>query len=236
MKDIQLMQGDCLELMKSIPDGSIDFILADPPYEFRKEDNGGGGMLNTRKYDKQIITKLGGNGMLDCGITREFLDSTKRLFKKGYNAVFFCNQQQLLLYLQFAKDNNYRFNVLVWHKTNPTPLCNNKYLDDIEFQIQIKSKHYKINGNYSSKSKVFTSQVNKKDKKTFSHPTIKPEMLTQKYVLNHTNEGDVVLDMFMGSGTTGVACVRTNRKFIGIELDENYFNIAKDRIEKEKKQ
>lgn len=228
---IDLKCGDCLEIMKDIPDNSIDMILTDPPYQFRKSDNGGGGMLSTRKYDKEIITKLGSKNILDCGITMDFLEETKRLFKKGYNAVYFCNQHQLSMYIDFANNNNYRFNILVWCKTNPTPLCNNKYLDDLEFQIQIKSKHYKIGGNYKTKSKFYISQVNKKDKEKFNHPTIKPLELIEKFVINHTSENDVILDLFMGSGTTGVACVNTNRNFIGIELDEKYFNIAKERIE-----
>ena len=229
---IDLRQGDCLELMKEIPDKSIDMILTDPPYQFRKEDNGGGGMLNTRKYDKEIHTKLGSTNILDSGITEAFLEETKRLFKKGYNAVYFCNQQQLKMYIDFANKNKYRFNVLVWCKTNPTPLCNNKYLDDIEFQVQIKSNHYKIGGTYRTKSKVYTSSINKKDKELYQHPTIKPLELVEKYLINHSNENDIVFDPFMGSGTTGVACVNTQRNFIGIELDKNYFNIAKERIER----
>ena len=231
--NIDLRQGDCLELLKDIPDKSIDMILTDPPYEFRKGDNGGGGMLATRKYDKQIISKLGSKNKLDCGISLEFLQETKRLFKKGYNAIYFCNQHQLKMYIEFADINKYRYNILVWHKTNPTPLCNNKYLDDIEFQIQIKSKEYKIGGNYKTKSKVFTSSINKKDKEKYNHPTIKPIELIEKFLINHSNENDVVLDLFMGSGSTGVACKHLNRNFIGIELDKHYFEIAKKRIDEE---
>ena len=231
-KYIDLRQGDCLEIMKDIPDKSIDLIVTDPPYQFRKEDNGGGGMLNTRKYDKEIHTKLGSTNILDCGITEDFLEETKRLFKKGYNAVYFCNQQQLKMYIDFADKNKYRFNILVWNKTNPTPLCNNKYLDDLEFQVQIKSKDYKIGGNYKTKSKCYISQINKKDKQLYEHPTIKPLDLVEKFIINHSNENDIILDPFMGSGTTGVACINTNRNFIGIELNEKYFNIAKERIEK----
>lgn len=227
---IDLKHGDCLEILKDIPDKSVDLIVTDPPYQFRKEDNGGGGMLNSRKYDKEIHTKLGSKNVLDCGITQEFLEETKRLFKKGYNAVYFCNQQQLKMYIDFANRNKYRFNIMVWCKTNPTPLCNNKYLDDLEFQVQIKSNDFKIGGTYKTKSKYYTSQVNKRDKKLYGHPTIKPIELVEKFIINHSNEGDTILDCFMGSGTTGVACKNLNRNFIGIELDENYYKIACERI------
>ena len=228
---IDLRNGDCLEIRKSIPNKSIDLIITDPPYQFRKGDNGGGGMLNSRKYDKEIHSKLGSNNILDCGITEDFLEETKRLFKKGYNAVYFCNQHQLKMYIEFAEKNKYRFNILIWNKTNPTPLCNNKYLDDIEFQIQIKSKDYKIGGNYKTKSKVYISQINKKDKELYGHPTIKPLELVEKFIINHSSENDIVLDLFMGSGTTGVACKKLDRNFIGIEIDKKYYETAKKRIE-----
>ena len=233
---IDLRCGDCLEIMKDIPDKSIDLIVTDPPYQFRKEDNGGGGILTTRKYDKEIHTKLGSTNILDCGITTDFLEETKRLFRKGYNAVYFCNQQQLKMYIDFADKNKYRFNILVWYKTNPMPLCNNKYLDDLEFQVQIKSEDYRIGGDYKTKSKCYISQINEKDKRLYEHPTVKPLDLVGKFIINHSNENDVVLDPFMGSGTTGVACKELNRNFIGIELDKKYFEIARKRIEETKRE
>ena len=104
----------------------------------------------------------------------------------------------------------------------------------MEFQIQIKSKDYKIGGNYKTKSKFYISSINKKDKELYNHPTIKPLDLVEKFIINHSNEEDIVLDPFMGSGTTGVACKNLNRNFIGIELDEKYFEIAKRRIEEVK--
>ena len=181
---IELLHGDCLELMKEIPDKSIDMVLTDPPYEFNPNNNGGGGMVNERKVYKEISTKLGSDKKLDCGITADFLENLKRVFRKGYNAVFFCNQFQLKMYMDFAEKNDYRYNILVWYKTNPTPLCNNKYLDDLEFQIQIKSSDYKIGGSYKTKSKCFISGINKVDKELYKHPTIKPLELVKKFIIN----------------------------------------------------
>ena len=77
---------------------------------------------------------------------------------------------------------------------------------------------------------VYKSQTNRKDKALYQHPTIKPVQLIEKYLINHSNESDVILDPFMGSGTTGVACKNLNRNFIGIELDDKYFDIASERI------
>lgn len=118
----------------------------------------------------------------------------------------------------------------MWKKTNPAPLCNCKYLNDVEYWIYIKGSKSKILGSYASKSMVYTSKINKADKAEFSHPTCKPVELMEKFIINHTDAGCVVIDPFMGSGSTGVAAKNLNRKFIGIEMDDNYFEIAKNRI------
>lgn len=133
--------------------------------------------------------------------------------------------------MNWCNEKGYTFTLTVWNKTNPTPLCNNRYLNSIEFIIHIREKGVPIYGDYHSKHKVYTSAVNKADKEKYGHPTIKPIELIEKYVHNHSKEEDTILDCFMGSGSTGVACMNTNRNFIGFELDENYFEIAKNRIE-----
>ena len=84
-----------------------------------------------------------------------------------------------------------------------------------------------------TKKKYYVSATNKEDKKSYKHPTIKPLNIIENLVINSSKENDIILDCFIGSGTTGVAAIRHNRNFIGIEIDENYFNIAKERIEKE---
>jgi site-specific DNA-methyltransferase (adenine-specific) len=84
---------------------------------------------------------------------------------------------------------------------------------------------------YEDAKTFYIAPINHKDKKEFGHPTIKPLDITEKIIRNSTREGQLVLDPFMGSGTTGVAALNNNRNFIGIELDEGYFNIAKNRIE-----
>ena len=84
--------------------------------------------------------------------------------------------------------------------------------------------------NYNDASTLYSAPINAKDKKKYNHPTIKPIELLEKLIRNSSKKGQTVLDCFMGSGTTGVACVNTNRNFIGIELDEGYFKIAQDRI------
>ena len=226
-ENIWLMQGDCLDRMKEIPDGSVDMVLTDPPYILSTSK--GGGMMGkegrTFMEDMDVALKIG----ID---TKSYLKGLVRLFKnkESFCGVFFCSNKQLVDYLQFAEENNYQYGVGVWHKSNPAPLCNFKYLNDVEYWVYIKGKNSKIGGSYSSKSMVYSSQRNTKESKEFNHPTVKPQQLLEKFLINHTTDKSVVLDTFMGSGSTGVACVNTGRKFIGVEMDETYYNVAKDRI------
>ena len=227
-ENVWLMQGDCLERMKEIEIGSVDLVLTDPPYEI---SNSGGGMME--RDNRDFIKQIDNMGMCKSEFdVSAFLNSTMSLFdsKSKFNGVFFCSRLQLIDYLSFAVTNKLQYGVGVWHKTNPAPLCNNKYLNDIEFWVYIKDKGVKIKGNYHSKSLVYTSQINNKDKKLYGHPTIKPVELLEKFIINHSDEGQMVFDPFKGSGSTGVACRNLNRNFIGIEQDEKYFDIAKKRI------
>ena len=91
-------------------------------------------------------------------------------------------------------------------------------------------------GDYHSLSKVYTSSVNKKDKEKYGHTTIKPLELVKKYLINHSKENDIVLDMYMGSGTTAVACRDMNRQFVGFEIDERYYNVCLQRLEEKENQ
>ena len=226
-----LMKGDCLERMKEIPDGSVDLILTDPPYEI--SNLGGGGMMG--KDGRVFIEQIDKMGMCKSNFdVRGFLEQTKRLFKNGcYNGLFFCSLKQINDYLSFAIENKYQYGITLWHKSDPTPLCNNKYLNDVEWCIYIKQSGKRIKGDYTTKSLVYKSGQNRADKKLYGHPTIKPIPLLLKYLTNHSDTGDVVFDPFMGSGSTGVAAFDCSRKFIGIEKDDKYFDISVKRIKGE---
>lgn len=227
---INLMLGDCIERMKEIPKGLVSMVLTDPPYQLSKSN--GGGMMG--KGGRKFMHEVKSAGMIDGINTEKLLTACLELFesKEYFCGVFTCSNKQLIEYLIWAESVGLQYGVGVWHKSNPAPLCFNKYLGDVEYWVYIKGKRSGINGSYMSKSMVYKSQVNKKDKKEFGHPTCKPVELMEKFIINHTKCSQVVLDPFMGSGTTGVACVNLNRNFIGIELDEGYFNIAQERIQK----
>ncbi|AUR84296.1 DNA methylase [Vibrio phage 1.052.A._10N.286.46.C3] len=226
---IKLMHGDCLERMKEIESGSIDMVLTDPPYELSKSK--GGGMMG--KGGRKFMEDVKADGMIDGINTSMFLDHCLSLFdkKQKFCGVFTCSTKQVIEYISWAEENKLQYGIGVWHKTNPAPLCNCKYLNDVEYWIYIKGNKSKIIGSYATKSMVYRSQVNKKDKLEFGHPTCKPVEFMEKLIINHTVEGATILDPFMGSGSTGVAAKKLGRSFIGIELDDHYFEVAKKRID-----
>ena len=223
MSEVKLYQGDCLEVMKDIPDKSIDLVITDPPYEISTT---GAGIY--KQADKQYVKEL--SGMKD-GFSKEVLDELCRVMKK-INIYFFCSQKQIIPLLDyFVKEKKCNWNILSWHKTNPIPACGNKYLTDTEFILFFREKGVKVYGSFDTKRTWYATPLNQSDKKKYGHPTVKPLSILENLVINSSQEDEIVLDCFMGSGSTGVACINTNRKFIGIELYEKYFQIAKDRIE-----
>lgn len=230
MSDIELMQGDCLELMKKIPDKSIDMILTDPPYEL---DNHGGG--STELANRKLV-KNKHIDFISKGFSYDLVFKEMLRVCKIPNIFIFCSNKQITKIMGFfEKNKNLSVTLLVWNKTNPSPLCNGKYLSDVEFVVYIRGKGATFNNDtpFEYKHKVFVSPI--VPNKNRYHPTQKPVELLERYIRLHTKENDLILDLFMGSGTTGVACVHTNRNFIGMELDEYYFNIAKERIKDEKR-
>lgn len=223
MEDIKLLCGDCLELLKDIPDKSIDLVVIDPPYEFAQ--HGGGGAFGSRKreYHNELEADT-----LTKGFDTAVLDELVRVMRK-VNIYIWCNKEQIKQYLEYFEGCN--MDLLTWHKTNPVPTCNNKYLSDTEYLLFFREKGVKVYGSYQTKKKFYVTQTNKQDKDKYKHPTVKPVEIMQNIITNSSQEGETVLDCFMGSGTTGVACVNTGRRFIGIEKEEKYFEIAKQRIE-----
>ena len=277
--DSYIKQGDCLELMKEIPDKSIDMILCDLPY----------GTTARNKWD--IIIPMNDYINIDNknieknefylnqflkGLSKEEIDKIWKENKQEglwthYNRIIKDNGA-ILLFSQTPFDKILGYSNLkmlryewIWEKTTATGHLNAKkmpmkahenilvfYKKLPMYNPQKTTGHtpvhsyikYQDDGSNYGKTAVGISgggsteryprsvQVFKTDKqKCALHPTQKPVDLCEYLVKTYTNEGDLVLDNCMGSGSTGVACINTNRNFIGIELDENYFKIAKDRIE-----
>jgi len=212
---------DCLELLKKIPDNSIDLIVTDPPYIINS--CGSGGAFGNREYLQELRHKA---TAFRCGFDFELLKEFDRVQKKR-NIYIFCNKNLLAELLSYYKDGY--FDILVYHKKNPTPLCNNKYLSDLEYILFAREKGVKVDGSYATKSKLFSLKV---EKNNYGHPTVKPLEIVRTLISNSSKQGDTVLDAFIGSGTTAVACKALDRNYIGCEISSEYCNIANKRLER----
>ena len=220
LENVKLFQGDCLEFMKNIPDNSIDLIITDPPYRTTQRGNFGG----TGGIFKEELNMKGKVFIHNDIKISDWASELYRILKESGHCYIMCNNVNLSNYLiQIKKAKFNIFKTLIWKKDNC--ITNQYYMDSHEYIIfGRKGKAIKIN-NCGTKSVL--EIPNPKNKK---HPVEKPVELMKILIENSSIPGDVVFDPFMGSGATGVACVNTNRNFIGIELDEGYFEIAKSRI------
>jgi len=218
-----LFNEDCFEVVNKLKDKSIDLVITDPPYKF--DSKGGGFFADNNSTKREYAQKL--MDLKCCDFTPSaFLDAIKPKMKKIYVYVF-CNKTLVADYIQWAKDNRCSFDILVLAKSNPIPAYNNHYISDLEYVIVIREK-----GTYFSKEKdidIYRKWYMTSCKKGI-HPAQKPIELMKRFIRVASREGDTVFDAFMGSGTTGVACKLLERNFIGCEIDEGYFKLARDRI------
>lgn len=224
---VDLYNGDCLEVLKGVPNGSVDLVATDCPYHITP-----GGCTNKGKGNGIFQKEMASNGKLFVHNDIEFsewLPEVYRVLKFGTHCYIFCNGRNLMrLQIEAEKVGFAYQNTLVWDKGNVTP--NRYYMGACEFVLMLKKgKSRTINDRGCPNILRVQNRIGRKN-----HPTEKPINLMKILVENSTQPNDLVLDPFMGSGTTGVACVNTGRKFIGIELDEKYFNIAQDRINQAK--
>ena len=237
---IKLIRGDCLERMKDIPDGSIDAIITDPPYG-----------TTACKWDTVIpldamweqyrrIAKPNAAIVLTASqpFTSALVMSNLKDFKYDW-----CWRKSRPTGVLNAKRQPLRIkeDVLVFYQKQPA--YNPQGVEDCDLLVGTGGTMANVKGNATGKITQTESGKYRQTKTGYPrnviefpsmsgtvHPTQKPVALIEYLIRTYTNEGETVLDNCMGSGTTGVACVNTNRNFIGVELDEGYFKIAQDRI------
>ena len=224
---IDLRCGDCLELMKDIPDKSIDLIVTDPPYKVTARGSAGnsGGMLQKKINRKGKVFEFND---ISC---KKYAPEFFRVLKDGTHCYIMTNHTNLIEMLNVFTNVGFKFvKCLIWNKGNK--IMGQFYMNQFEYIMFFrKGKAKKINNCGTSDILNIPNKKTKIDGKNL-HDTEKPIELNRILVENSTNENDIVLDPFMGIGSCGIACKKLNRNFIGIELDEKYFNIAKERIEK----
>ena len=218
--NVKLYNDDCLNVLKGVEDNSIDLVVTDPPYEVITGGRNGGvkgkpsGILTENKQLMKSIPKA------DLWLSECF-----RVMKGGTHIYIMTNTLNLTNYLNLIEKVGFKLhNLLVWQKNNTTP--NRWYMKNCEYVIFARKGFAKSINNPSSQTvHNFDNIIGNKQ-----HPTEKPVDLMKLYVGNSSQVGDTVLDPFMGSGSTGVACKELNRNFIGVELDKQYFDIATKRI------
>ncbi|MCA9497222.1 MAG: site-specific DNA-methyltransferase [Nanoarchaeota archaeon] len=227
----KVYQGDALHKLKEVKDKSIDLVIIDPPYLIENTKAGGKSPLakSIQGMNNQIKEHNITNGY-NLDILKELL----RVMKKT-NIYIWCNHKQIPEYLDFfVNKHKCSFDILIWNKTNAMPLFNNKYLTDKEYCLYFRKGGFCNPNNYQDAKTIFYQPINIKDKKLWKHPTIKPLNIIETLIKNSSKENDIILDCFIGSGTTAIASIKTNRNFIGIELETEYVNIASQRIQKQK--
>ena len=228
--NLRLLEGDCLKLMKDIPDESIDLIVTDPPYLISATN--GGGTINRKMKLRESLKDLEAANITK-GYDIELFGKEFVRIMKEINIYVWCNKVQIPEYFNFYVNKlKCKYDILCWHKTNPLPTYSNKYLSDTEYLLYFrKGKGKGFPQSYDDAKTYYLAPINLKDKRKYKHPTIKPLDITGKIIRNSTRENQVVFDPFMGSGTTGVAAIQNGRKFIGCEINQEYFEIAKRRID-----
>lgn len=149
---------------------------------------------------------------------------------KRINIYIYCSKRQIKELLEYFQNRNCNYEILTWHKQNPSPLIHNNYLPDTEYIVFAREKGVELYGNYYTKRKYYISGVNQVDKKKWKHPTIKPLPFIENHIINSSKEGDLILDCYCGSGTTLVGAIRNKRNFIGFEMNKEYYEIAEQRV------
>ena len=221
MSKVTLHHGDCIDHMKKIKSGSVDLVVVDPPYKMTKK-----GSSCRPNYMPDSMGDNFFEGALPD--TKDWLSECFRCMTDSSHMYIFTNTITLQEFLNVSVDLGFKLhNVLTMIKDTRMP--SKWYYKECELILFFRKGRAKSINDMTSKDWIHVEMPTQKNGKV--HPTQKPYDLVELLVTNSTTEDQTVLDPFMGSGTTGVAAKQTGRNFIGIELDENYFNIAKSRID-----
>lgn len=212
-KKLNLIQGDCLEVLKQLPNKSIDCVLTDPPYNIGKDIENDS--LNRQEFNLFHTT---------------YLRELKRITKEGKPILLFFNTGENLIDYMRLVGNELTFKkYITWYKPNDCSFPIGTVLRTSEALLLCTSgKSLRYNSDKNIHDCLIFNKIIKD--RTFWHPTVKELPLMNELVLAFTKKEELILDCFMGSGTTGVSALKLQRRFIGIELDKEYFKICEQRI------
>ena len=252
---IQLLHGDCLEVMKQIHDNSVDLVVTSPPYDnlrtYNNDCNWSFDIFKKIANELYRVVKDGGVVVWVVGDATVNGSETGTSFRQAlYFKEIGLNIHDTMIYIKngginkgslkaYQQKFEYMF-VLTKGKIKTINLIRdrkNKYVENCIKKVrqangEFKEQHF-VSQEYGTRYNYWIYDTGNHSSEKINHPAIFPLQLAKDHIISWSNENDIVLAPFMGSGTTGVACKRLNRNFIGIEIDEKYFDIAKERIEGE---
>ena len=220
----RLLCGDSTDsdqVAKLMDDQKADMVFTDPPYDYKSFGKGGAFAKQNDKFKKDIdnISKFD---------PIPFLHTIPFVFEKGkWNCYIFCNRALVPKYLNFAEDNKLSFDILCWHKKTFIPNAGMHHYPDTEYIIFLKKSGIFNSG--LSADHYYKYYIEDKDK-VEGHPTIKPIKIISYKVNLSSNKGGIVVDFYMGSGSTMVACEQLNRKCYGMEIEPKYCQVIIDRM------
>jgi len=225
-----LLNGDCFEEMKKIPSHSIDLILCDPPYNLANYSTG------NMKFDWR--TEIN-NDVAKWDETplspKDLVDEFKRILSPKGNIFVFTSYNLIGKYHEVFDSEFDTFQFMVWHKTNPVPnIRRSSFLNSCELIVCLWNKGHTWNFTKQNEMHNFMESsicMGAERLKNPKHPTQKPVKILEHIIKMASNKNDLILDMFMGVGSTGVAALNLDRRFIGIELDKIYYDASVKRIE-----
>ena len=204
-----------------------NLIITDPPYEF--EAMGGG----IHRVGRGVVKY---QNIIDAGTNHFDFDKYVPLILdlqgEGVNAYFFCNKTLLPRYLSEAVKRGLNYDVLAIRKLNPIPAKSSSYMPELEYIVFLRSPGAYFNGTLNAKyyKKIYDKNIGKEN---VHHPNVKPKGLMRQFLMVSSKEDDLILDPFIGSGTTAVACKELNRRFIGFETENKWIDIANKRLKQE---
>ena len=235
---MKLIQGNCLEEMEKLEDNHANIVVTSPPYNMNLRIRKG--KYCSRQIVKEISTKyenFDDNLPMDeyLNFNRKVIDGCMRVAPMVFYNVQFLTGNKVALYKLIGEYAEVLKEIIIWDKVNGQPaigesVMNSQYEVILVFDRENAISRKFQNGNFKRGTLSNHWSIKRGKKPVKCHGAVFPVELIEKIVSNFTSENDTILDPFMGTGTTGVACENLNRKFIGIELDEKYFNIAEERI------
>lgn len=226
----RIFNTDCLKGLKSIPDNSVDLVATDVPYLCTSRGGGGGNMSGYWVTDKARSGKIFEYNNIDISV---YLPELYRVLKENTHCYIMCNNLNLPHFMTEISKSKFHFTkCLIWDKVNK--ICGRYYMSQFEYVIMLRKGGDRPVNNCSLSDILRFRNAKTKDADGANiHDSEKPVDLFRMLISQSTNKGDLVLDPFMGSGTTAVASLREARHFIGFEIDRKYYEVACDRVKSE---